>query len=89
MAALLKWLFSFRTPAPVIPSLLEISLTDIDAGLESGTFSATDLVRAYIKRAEEVDQVFSSILQINEDAVSIAQQLDDEAKASGRRGYVR
>jgi amidase len=88
MAGLAKMFFWSRSSAPAIPSLLEISLDDIIAGLERGSFTATDLVTAYIKRAEEVDHIFRSVLQINDDAVSIAQQLDAEAKVSGRRGYV-
>ncbi|TPX12799.1 uncharacterized protein E0L32_006679 [Thyridium curvatum] len=83
MAAVAKFFFS---RAPSIPSLLEISLEDIKIGLEQGTFTATDLVNAYIQRAKEVDHVYRSVLEFNPDALSIARDLDEKARASGGKG---
>ncbi|KAK4197978.1 amidase signature domain-containing protein [Triangularia verruculosa] len=63
-----------------IPSLLDITLDDIAAGLDSGKFTVLDLVRAYLKRINEVDDHFRSIPKTNSDAEAIAQSLDDEIK---------
>ncbi|KAH7133960.1 glutamyl-tRNA amidotransferase subunit A [Dactylonectria macrodidyma] len=84
MAAIAKLLFSRKTPN--IPSLLEISLDDIRIGLENESFTATDLVHAYTKGIQEIDYVFKSAIEVNPDAASITQQLDEEAKNPGRRG---
>jgi len=69
-----------------MPSLLDITLADIAAGLDSDKFTVLDLVRAYLKRIDEVDDHFRSILETNSDAEAIAQSLDDEIKTSGRGG---
>lgn len=71
--------------APSIP-LLEISLDDTRLELEKETFTAVELVHAYTKRIQEVDHVFRPVLEVNPEAALIAQQLDEEAKTSGRRG---
>lgn len=44
-------------------------------------------MRAYLARIEEVSD-FKAVLQVNPDALTAAQQLDDERVRSGRRGYV-
>lgn len=77
-------------PAPLLaatlPSLLDITLDDIATGLDNGRFTVVDLVRAYSKRIDEVDDHFRSIIEINPDAEAIAQSLDAEIKPTGRRG---
>ncbi|KAI1126262.1 glutamyl-tRNA amidotransferase subunit A [Nemania abortiva] len=73
-------------PTPAIPSLLEITLDQIAAGFNKEIFTSIDLVRGYLKRIDEVDGTFKSILETNKDAVNEAGKLDKEAKVSGRRG---
>lgn len=70
-----------------IPSLLEVTLDDVISGLDRGIFTSADLVSAYIKRIEEVDGVYKSVIEVNPEALSIARSMDEEAKSSGRRGY--
>ena len=69
-----------------VPSLLDITLADVAAGLDSGQFTVLDLVKAYLKRIDEVDGHFRSILETNPRAEAIARSLDEEIKTSGRRG---
>jgi len=69
-----------------IPSLLDITLADVATGLDNGKFTVLDLVKAYLKRIDEVDDHFRSILETNHHAEAIARSLDEEIKTSGRRG---
>ncbi|KAK4141352.1 amidase signature domain-containing protein [Dichotomopilus funicola] len=74
------------SPGTILPSLLDITLDDIEAGLDNGRFTVVDLVTAYRKRIDEVDDHFRSIIEINPDAEAIAQSLDSEVRTTGRRG---
>ncbi|KAJ5113778.1 glutamyl-tRNA amidotransferase subunit A [Penicillium angulare] len=68
------------------PSLLDITLEDIALGLDTQKFTAADLTKIYLSRIEEVNDVFHAVLEINEDAIRIAEALDEEMKIGGRRG---
>jgi amidase len=69
-----------------IPSLLNITLSELTDGLENRTFTSADLVKAYLQRITEVNREFHCILETNPDALSIARDLDDERRTSGPRG---
>ncbi len=69
-----------------VPSLLDITLADVAAGLYSGKSTVCDLVKAYLKRIDEVEGHFRSILNTNTRAEAIARPLDEGIKMSGRRG---
>lgn len=71
-----------------LPSLATITLDDIASGLDENRFTSVDLVRAYIARIHEVNQHVNAVLEINPDAIDIAQKLDSERRRQGRRGYV-
>ncbi|KAH8819347.1 amidase [Xylogone sp. PMI_703] len=68
----------------VYPDLLDISLDEITAGLQSGYWTSTDLVTAYTLRIQEVSAL-NTVTEINPDAISIAQSLDAERS----RGHLR
>lgn len=68
--------------------MLDITLEEIASGLDGRKFTAVDLTHAYIARIEEVNDIFHAVLEINKDAVSIAEALDEEFKVTGRRGFV-
>lgn len=76
-----------RPPEPV--DVEEATLADLRLGLERGDFTSRDLVQAYVRRIEDVDgrgPSLHSIIEINPDALSIADALDRERKAGGPRG---
>lgn len=77
---------NIMTTASSFPTLREITLDDIAHGLDDGRFTVVDLVETYIQRIQEVDDHFRSIIEINPDALTIAHDLDDEIRRSGRRG---
>jgi len=84
------------TPNDVKPfELDEITIADLQDGMKSGKFTARSLVERYSARIEEIDTntkkdkngpALNSIIEMNPDALSIAESLDHERKAKGPRG---
>lgn len=68
-----------------LPSLLHLNIENASQGLQSGRFTSVDLVKAYLARIQEAFE-FRAVLQVNPDALAVAQQLDEERGTSGCRG---
>jgi amidase len=69
--------------------LEEITLAELQDGMKSGKFTARSLVEKYTARAEEIDKrgpAVNAIIQMNPDALSIAEDLDRERKTNHLRG---
>jgi amidase len=67
----------------------EITISDLQVGMKSGRFTARSLVEMYSARIDSIDKhgpAINSILELNPDALSIADALDQERKAQGPRG---
>src|ERR1022692_4630668 len=67
----------------------EITISDLQDGMKAGKFTPRSLVEKYSARIQEIDKhgpAINSILELNPDAVSIADALDRERKAKGPRG---
>jgi len=67
----------------------ELTISDLQSTMETGELSAVDITQKYLNRIEEIDKngpVLNSILSINPDALSIAEQLDKERDAGNIRG---
>lgn len=62
------------------PSLLDVDLEDLAAGLEKGLFTSVDLVNVYTQRILEVNATLKAVTQINPDALMIASKLDAARK---------
>ena len=78
-----------QNAAPEVPSfeLDEVTIHDLQQGMSSGKFSAHSLTEKYHARIEAVDKrTINSVIELNPDALSIAEQLDRERKAKGPRG---
>ncbi len=57
--------------------------------MKSGRTSSRRLVRAYLRRIDEIDRAgpqLNSIAEVNPDALEIAHRLDDERESKGPRG---
>src|SRR5215471_11120790 len=55
--------------------------------MKSGELSASALTRAYLTRMEELDRNrVNSVIEVNPEALAIAEALDKELKAGGSRG---
>jgi amidase len=67
----------------------EITIGELQDGLNSGRFTARSLVEKYSERIDEVDKSgprVNAIIEMNPDAMAIADALDQERKAKGSRG---
>ncbi|WP_224995647.1 amidase [Cesiribacter sp. SM1] len=70
-------------------SLLELSIPEIQQGYKDGRFTAKELVQAYLDRIEAIDDsgpTLNSIIQVNPDAIQIAEELDRERQEGKSRG---
>ncbi len=67
----------------------EITIADLQAGMASGKFTARSIVEKYLERIEEIDKQgpgINSVLEVNPDAMAIAEALDKERKDQHVRG---
>jgi amidase len=60
--------------------LLEITVADLRSKMRSGELSAVKLVERYTERIKRVDPKILSVVEINPDAIRIAEKLDKEQK---------
>ena len=67
--------------------LEEVTISELQDGLKSGKFTARSLAEKYTARIEDIDKrTVNAIIEMNPDALSIAQDLDRERKTKGPRG---
>jgi len=67
----------------------EITIAELQDGMNSGKFTAASLVEKYSARIGEIDKQgpsINAIIEMNPDALSIAEELDQERKSKGPRG---
>jgi hypothetical protein len=72
-----------------LPDLYEASVAELAAGLDAGSFTSADLVKAYFMRIEEVNEQRASlraVIETNPLALFEAQALDEERAFFGPRG---
>ena len=69
--------------------LEEATIAELQEGMKSGRLTARSIAEKYLARIEEMDKRgarVNSIIEINPDALKIADSLDQERKAKGVRG---
>src|SRR5207253_9618308 len=73
-----------QKPTATTFDLEEVTITQIQAGMRSGKYTARALTRAYLDRIAAIDRrgpTLRSVIEINPDAMRIATQLDAERRA--------
>ncbi len=80
-----------RSDTAAVPpfEFAEMSVADLQAGLESGHWTAAALCEAYLNRISEIDSagpVLNSVIEINPDAMRVAARLDAERQVGRVRG---
>ena len=82
-----------RAQAPAVTDpgfpLEEATIEQMQAAMEAGTLTSRDLVAAYLRRIREVDLGgirLNSVMEVNPEALAIADKLDRERAARGPRG---
>src|SRR5256884_8859079 len=77
-------------PAAAAPSNLnEMTVAQMQAAMAGNQLSSLDLVNYYLTRIKTIDHAgptVNSVIEVNPDAVAIAQRLDAERKAGHVRG---
>ncbi len=79
------------TPPPAVPSfeLDEFTISDLQNGMKSGKFTARSIAEKYLGRIEAIDKqgpTINSIIEINPDALALADAMDKERAAGKVRG---
>jgi amidase len=67
----------------------EITTADLQAGMASGKFTARSITEKYLARIEEIDKqgpTLNGVIEVNPDALAIADALDQERKERHVRG---
>ncbi|MCL4524859.1 MAG: amidase [Acidobacteria bacterium] len=81
-----------EAPAQASPAsfeLEEITIAELQRGMETGKFTSRSITEQYLARIEELDRqgpALRAILETNPDAPAIADALDQERRAKGPRG---
>lgn len=76
------------SPPPAF-ELEELTIADLQQGLQSGKYTARQLVEKYADRINDIDKkgpALHSVIEMNPDAEQIAVALDRERKEKGSRG---
>ena len=74
---------------PPSSALDEMTINELRTGLESGKFTARKLAELYLARIKQIDHsgpALNSVIEINPDALAIADQLDAQRRAKKVRG---
>src|SRR6201984_3608800 len=67
----------------------EITVAELQDGMKAGKFTARAIVQKYLERIEAIDKHgpgLNSVIELNPDALAIADSMDAERKAKGPRG---
>ncbi|KAF9027405.1 amidase signature enzyme [Hymenopellis radicata] len=73
------------------PDLYEASVLELQQGLDGGSFSSVDLVKAYFARIDEVNlkgPELRAVIETNPSALSQAASLDKERSLKGKRSLL-
>ncbi|HVQ36810.1 MAG TPA: amidase [Pyrinomonadaceae bacterium] len=66
----------------------EFTISDLQEGFRSGKLTARSIARKYLERIDDIDKsgpAINSVIELNPDALSIAESLDRERKEKGPR----
>lgn len=79
------------TPSSAVPAFEfdEATIADLQSTMNSGKITARALAEKYIARIDAIDKsgpAINSVIEVNPDALSIAENLDSERKSTGTRG---
>jgi len=77
------------SPKPPAFELDELSIADLQKGLSSGKFTVRSLTEKYLARITAIDKhgpAVNAVIQINPDALQIADALDKERRTAKPRG---
>lgn len=65
-----------------------LNIIQIQQLIDEGKLSSVQLTEYYIERIKNYNDKFNAVLELNEDAVILSEELDEERKISGRRSLL-
>ncbi|MCY7347669.1 MAG: amidase [Pyrinomonadaceae bacterium] len=68
--------------------LNETTAFELQAGMKSGKYSSRMLVESYLRKIKEIDPKINSVVEINPDALAIADRMDKERKRGKMRSML-
>ena len=68
--------------------LNEITIAELQAKLKSGEISSRQIVESYLAKVKEIDPKIHSVIELNPDALAIADQMDKERKKGKMRSML-
>ena len=68
------------------PELVEVTISQLQAQMKSGKLTARRLTEMYLERIKQIDTKTHSVLELNPDALAIADAMDKERKKGNVRG---
>ncbi|HET6923855.1 MAG TPA: amidase family protein, partial [Anaeromyxobacteraceae bacterium] len=74
------------SPAGLALQVEEATVAELQTGMAEARFTARQLAEAYLARIAAVDPKLRSVLEVNPDALAIAEALDAERREKGARG---
>ncbi len=80
---------NFNNPNMLKAKLDEITIDELREGFKSGKYTVRSVTEEYISRIKAIDKkgpAINSVIELNPDALSIADELDKELKDKGPRG---
>src|SRR5213080_1847576 len=80
---------STRAPDVKPFELDEMTIADLQAGMSSGKFTARSITEKYLTRIDAIDKqgpAINSVLELNSDALAMADAADKERRDKGARG---
>jgi amidase len=66
--------------------LIEADIVSLQMAMESGSLSSEACVRWYLERIERLNPKLKAVLEVNPDAIAVAEALDEERREHGARG---
>ncbi|MCY7347273.1 MAG: amidase [Pyrinomonadaceae bacterium] len=82
----LTFIKNINAETPTDLAIEETTVGELQARMKSGELSARRLTEIYLQRIKEIDPKLNSVLEINPDALQIADELDKERKSGKLRG---
>lgn len=71
---------------PTLPSLQDITIQELGHLLDSGAITSYDLTNLYIKRINSVNNELHAVIEVSNQALTVARQLDKDRTAGHKRG---
>ena len=69
--------------------MAELTIPELQTGMQTGEITARSITEMYLRRIAEIDQagpMLNAVIEVNPDALEIADTLDAERRARGPRG---